>query len=750
MNSSPSVVTSTVVTAITAITAITVPDRYNCAITGDVMTMPVIVCNNGHTFDMAAITEWRHSQRPNCHLCPTCRKPLLDTVIRNLDLQESIEGFQARVKAGYTGPGASIAPSTTASVVSASVVSSASSTSVVSSNSSASSASSTKISAKAVRLLSNKVNVVLRPETGISSPLYFTLIFDSSGSMSATETLKTADGDFNISMIWLAKHCARCIARLPGETAYLSIIDFNESATKILPYTLLTEAGIDEVDLRLKPLKAGGTTNLFQALKKVEAAPVGSCQVTILLTDGQPDPIPGYYNFLDGIRTASKGWPVFASTLHTIAFGNNLDSKVLQGLAAMSPGGRFFHSPSRNEIAPVILGLVATEMVRVSDGIDLIANFKNGTSARVKTGPLYLGQDRILTLESIESVVIEGASVSIGFEEDSPLVLRDELITLLSQSLSAYDQLGVKPSTFPSAEGALNAFHYRQMSNAYAKDFRLDIHSTNPSQGQLVLATKYMNTWGVPYLRAYLDGLVHCMPFNMMDPGLLGFMGPPIAEIRKTLQLKMLDVKLWPLVEEPSSYGGYGSHSLPSAAATRTAISTYLSGEGSCFAPGTPISIPGNLTKRIQDLKPGDQVMTPIGPATVRFLLEASTYEKTQSFCQVTPGLLITKYHPIRNPITGEWEFPANMYPVLELPILTVLNLILDRGHVVIVDGIECCTMAHGFKGPVIEHEFFGTNRVIEAMSRQPGFNEGLPVYKNLRAVRDSATHMIVDWIDQA
>jgi len=38
---------------------------------------------------------------------------------------------------------------------------------------------------------------------------------------------------------------------------------------------------------------------------------------------------------------------------------------------------------------------------------------------------------------------------------------------------------------------------------------------------------------------------------------------------------------------------------------------------------------------------------------------------------------------------------------------------------------------------------------VIEAMSRQPGFSEGRPVYQNMKAVRNSATKMIVDWIDQ-
>ena len=707
--------------------SIIIPDRYNCAITGDVMTMPVIACNEGHTFEMSAITEWRHSQRPNCHLCPSCRKPLLSTVIRNRDLQESIENFQARVKAGYTGPSASIPP----------VAITSSNSSSASATATATTTTTTDTVAKVARLANGKVCVSLQSNTVSSDPLYITLVFDSSGSMAATSTVTTADGDVNISMEWLAKHCARCIARLLGETAYLSIVNFNCAATKILPYTQLTETGIAAVDRSLNPLEAGGTTNLFQALKTVEAAP--GRQITILLTDGQPNAIQGFPNFLEGIKTAQgvKGWPVFASTLHTIAFGNQLDSKILQGLAAMSPGGRFFHSPSQNEIAPVILGLVAAELVRANDGINLIANFKNGTSARVKTGPLYSGQERILTLENVESVVIEGSVVPIASSADNSVTVRDEFMSLLSQCLAAYDQMAGKPASVPEIERAMKNFHSRHSATAVAKDFLLDIVSADPSQGQLVLASRHMNTWGSPYLRAYLDGLTHCMPFNMMDPGLLGFMGTAMGDKRKTLQIKILDVEPWPLMKASSHYG-YGSYSAPSAAATQAAVSTYMTGGGGCFAPGTPISVPGG-TKRIQDLKPGDTVFTPIGVATIRYVLQASTYDKTQPFCQITPGCLITEYHPVRNPITGKWRFPIDDYPVLHLPIPTVYNLVLDQGHIVLVEGIECCTLAHGFKGWVIEHPFFGTDRVIEAMSRQPGFNEGRPVYQNMRAVRNSA-----------
>ena len=723
--------------------SVTIPEKYECPITGGLMKNPVIACvkktglftttRTTHTFEESAIREWR---RLGNTTCPTCRNTLLSEFIPNDDLRESIEAFEARVKAGYTGPSASIPPSTVLVAPVAPVAPVASN----SSSSSSSSSSGSKWAVKAERMSLNQVRVTLQSSVPDTEPLDVTVIFDSSGSMGTTVTINTPDGNVNMSMIWLAKHCVRCIARLLGSTARLSILNFNDTVTEILPLTRLTTGGIDEVDRCIRPIESGGTTDLFQALKRVKAS--SGRQITILLTDGQPNSVSGFPSFMEAVQAAqAKPWPVFQGTLHTIAFGNNLDSKLLQGLAAMSPGGRFFHSPSLNELGPVILGLIAAERVRATaDGMLIATDPEIGRTQHIPIGPLYLGQERMHLLDDVAHLTLDGSPVEIG---TGSLTIREDMIGLLQTCLALYETMQQKPAVVPAIERLLKDFHalYASSTDPATQAYMLDIHSKDASQGHLTLATKNMNTWGEPYFRAYLDGLIHRIPFNMMDPGLLGFLGTPMAEMRKTLQIDMLDVEAWPLVEW-SVYGG-----TPNAAATAAAVTTYMTGGGGCFAPGTPISVPGG-TKRIQDLKPGDTVVTPIGIATIRYVLQASTYDTTQPFCQITPGCLITEYHPYRHRITGKWRFPADDYPVLYLPIPTVFNLVLDQGHIVLVEGVECCTLAHGFKGFVIEHPFFGTDKVIEAMSGQPGFDKGLPVYQNMKAIRDTATKMIVNWTD--
>ena len=60
--------------------------------------------------------------------------------------------------------------------------------------------------------------------------------------------------------------------------------------------------------------------------------------------------------------------------------------------------------------------------------------------------------------------------------------------------------------------------------------------------------------------------------------------------------------------------------------------------------------------------------------------------------------------------------FPHRLTPTKELQVSTVYNLVLPAGHIVDIDGVLACTLGHGIKGNrIIEHEFFGTQAVIDA-----------------------------------
>jgi hypothetical protein len=55
-----------------------------------------------------------------------------------------------------------------------------------------------------------------------------------------------------------------------------------------------------------------------------------------------------------------------------------------------------------------------------------------------------------------------------------------------------------------------------------------------------------------------------------------------------------------------------------------------------------------------------------------------------------------------------------------------VYNFVLDRCHVVMVNGVECVTWAHGLATEGVRHTFYGTGLVLEHLSSLPGYDAGL------------------------
>lgn len=55
-----------------------------------------------------------------------------------------------------------------------------------------------------------------------------------------------------------------------------------------------------------------------------------------------------------------------------------------------------------------------------------------------------------------------------------------------------------------------------------------------------------------------------------------------------------------------------------------------------------------------------------------------------------------------------------------------VYNFILENGNSLDINGICCATLAHGIKGKNIEHEYFGTEKIVEDLKQFKSFEKGL------------------------
>ena len=54
-----------------------------------------------------------------------------------------------------------------------------------------------------------------------------------------------------------------------------------------------------------------------------------------------------------------------------------------------------------------------------------------------------------------------------------------------------------------------------------------------------------------------------------------------------------------------------------------------------------------------------------------------------------------------------------------------VVNFVLERSHVLMVDGLPCVTLGHGLADPVVAHPFWGTAAVVDALRRCDGWDSG-------------------------
>ena len=155
---------------------------------------------------------------------------------------------------------------------------------------------------------------------------------------------------------------------------------------------------------------------------------------------------------------------------------------------------------------------------------------------------------------------------------------------------------------------------------------------------------------------------------------------------------------------------------------------------GGCFAPDARVaccirSQPGDAEEDtlvcIDELSAGAVVRTASGgTARVRCVVQSPTDEGVALLSELPTGLKITEWHPVLDH-AGHWCFPITLGRAVSCRCPYVYNLVLDREHVALIDGVPCVTLGHGIEGPVVGHAFYGTDAVLEVLAAQPGWAEG-------------------------
>jgi len=707
--------------------------NFFCPITGEIMTRPVIGCDQGHIFEERAIVEWqrgdRDMHRPPQDSCPTCRGPLLPHFILNRALYEEIQTYRAANPA--PPPQNPTPPFKDGAVV----------------------CTADMLEESGKTFL--HVQIASDPMCPRQGTVYI-LGLDNSGSMA-----ELADPESNESLFTrmdLVYHTVNTASAMMTENDSIALVSFSSTAKIVMEPTQMNAVGKATLKARLATIKPDAMTNIEAAVREMMSIAnrpemAGRNIIAALLTDGaetvKPSP-SGTVPALSRIPMRNQ-W-----NFSTFGLGYSLDSALLIKLAEMG-GGIFGFIPDVSMVGTVFINFIATAAASGCRNAELSIKV-NGTETKMNTGLLSIGHPRdfffpVLAGSAIEVSANSGTPVApVGMSSD--FVKARKLYTDLLQMAIQFSEArktDIAADTLMTLEAKMATSTCPQ-----TKAFLLDVKSDDSSEGQIGMAPHYWQRWGAHYSRSYLRTVLQrSCRLNFKDPGSLLHGKHPLFEaIVADGEEKFISL----VPPEPSGYKQ--GMTLAQVTSVRQNTQAYMTAasqaayNGGCFAGHVRIMAWDPVQqvyfrKAISEVHPGDFVWTMQGKAKVEVFVTCGSKNPMQMMSRVQgkEGVcLLTPYHPYMNIKDGTWVTGRDTVGDAAMPISTVYNLVLDKGHIIDMEGVFCCTLAHGIRGKVIGHDFFGTSAVLEAMKRQTGFP--CPVYKNLEVRRDPVSGLINDWYD--
>jgi len=610
---------------------------------------------------------------------------------------------------------------------------------------------------------------LLPPEGTTRTPLDICCVIDTSGSMGSEASIKTSTGKnetHGLVILDIVKHAVKTIIHALDANDRLGIVSFDYAAKQCLPLTSMSNAGRNKAVTKLESLDADGSTNLWDGLKTglnllKSDADQQRLKVVLLLTDGEPTVIPprGHIpmlkDFIEDNETAQK------YLIFTFGFGYDLDSSLLNEIAKVG-NGTYAFIPDCNFVGTVFINsmanlstMMATDMkirlMGLQDATTVEALGytieKDGEGYVLNAGSLRFGQSQEIVIthpsnsNNIPQVAVnlryldvqnknelsETSLLTTPLPEKSEQMYIHEIRLLAVQKLQQIIQLPIKDSEKLIKDFILHIKSTRVAKHEYIIDLTKDL------EGQVcesVADSASWNRWGKHYLPslAWAHLLQQCN--NFKDPGVQKFGGKLFKKIQKEAD------KIFSDIPPPKP-----TYPAPHQAAPIVSMSTYNDAYGGCFDGECLVEMWDGRKVKAKNIKKGDRVRGPSNSiAQVICVVRTKTERSLAPLVEFEGGLKITAWHPVR--INGEWAFPGEVRPLQWITSEEIFTYVLDQGHTVRVNNIECVTLGHNFQEDVVRHPYFGSDLVIQDLETMRGWDNGL-ILLTPAATRNTQTGLV-------
>merc|ERR1719263_285799 len=109
--------------------------------------------------------------------------------------------------------------------------------------------------------------------------------------------------------------------------------------------------------------------------------------------------------------------------------------------------------------------------------------------------------------------------------------------------------------------------------------------------------------------------------------------------------------------------------------------------------------------------------------AKVQCLVKFNCQDGFTKLCTLNNGLRITPKHPVMK--DGKWVYPKQLATPQEVRCDAVYNLIVDQGHIAIVNETPLILLGHDLKEGILRDEYLGTSKVTKDLQSLKGWKAG-------------------------
>jgi len=587
------------------------------------------------------------------------------------------------------------------------------------------------------------------------------LCLDNSGSMGASaDRPGTEVSGLNILDILI--HGVKTIINSCTLDHKIGIIKFSNYGEVICSLTKVNESGKKSLidSLQIQP---NGCTNLFDGIiksyKMLEDRSNKKIKSSIILfTDGEPnqDPPNGYINELRLLKEQNKGKYICPINIYT--FGNNVDSQLSDeitretgGTYGFMPDSSFIGDLLSHKIASIRSSIALNSILKVeitnvkewqiNNSVDYIMT--SNKSIQINVGDILYGQNRNFVF-SVELENDEGPNIfaSLHYNEES---IQHETFDQIDINSFDYQNMLYNQKRHEIVDMISFLINYIDCrdQNSANKEFNKFLDSVITftderfnkmkedllGQIRLSILDQYYNKWGKHYLLSLRRAYQIEQTNNFKDFGVQHFGGK--------LFNKILDGAddIFTKMPPPQANNTY-SNTIITPVNMTTFNSRY---NNSCFHGLSLVKMSDNSEKKVEDIIKGDIIKLANGNTSVIECVIKTIFETNYDNLITLNSLHITPYHPVN--IDGKWYFPKDL-PFVEciLECNAIYSFVLnDRGNGsgILIGNIECATLGHGLTEDVINHPFFGTEKVINNLKESTFYKNGLIILNENCVKRD-------------